>query len=282
MTAVSFRQLDDWFWTLLRSRTATTWSTMETMDSTPGLFDLPGPEPWDAQELQALADLSSKPLSLLSADWAAALAPMEQTLQHLGNMLTAEYDAGARFLPPPTRVLRALDTPLTEVRVLIVGQDPYPTPGHSVGLSFSVDRATRPLPRSLNNIFKELHADLGVAPSASGDLSAWAEQGVMLLNTVLTVTPGAIGSHRRRGWETVTELVISALAARGQPLVSVLWGKQAQRLAPLLAGTAVIESAHPSPLSASRGFFGSKPFSRINESLRAQGTSEIDWGLPVN
>ena len=254
---------------------------METMDSTPGLFELRSPDPWDARQVQALAVLRSDPLSLLAPDWAAALAPQENTVLSLGKMLSKEYDAGTRFLPPPTQVLRALGTPLANVRVLIVGQDPYPTPGHSVGLAFAVDGATRPLPRSLNNIFKELQSDLGIAPSPHGDLSAWANQGVLLLNRVLTVAPGAAGSHRRRGWETVTESVISALAARNQPLVSVLWGKDAQRLAPLLAGTAVIESAHPSPLSASRGFFGSKPFSRINELLRTQGSAEIDWALPL-
>ncbi|MDO5753543.1 uracil-DNA glycosylase [Arthrobacter sp.] len=217
----------------------------------------------------------------MAPDWAATLAPLKETLCSLGAMLSTEYDAGTGFLPPPTQVLRALGTPMADIKVLIVGQDPYPTPGHSVGLAFSVNKATRPLPRSLNNIFKELQSDLGIAPSAHGDLSAWANQGVLLLNRVLTVAPGDAGSHRRRGWETVTESVITALAARQQPLVSVLWGKDAQRLSPLLAGTAVIESAHPSPLSASRGFFGSKPFSRVNESLRAQGSAAIDWSLPV-
>lgn len=251
------------------------------MNSTPGLFDLPSPEPWAPAQLQALAAFRRDPLSLLAPDWATALAPQENTLLSLGDMLSAEYDAGTRFLPPPTQVLRALSTPMANVKVLVVGQDPYPTPGHSVGLAFSVDRATRPLPRSLNNIFKELQADLGIVPSTHGDLSAWADQGVLLLNRVMTVAPGAAGSHRRRGWETVTESVISTLAARGQPLVSVLWGKDAQHLAPLLEGTAVIESAHPSPLSASRGFFGSKPFSRVNELLRTQGSTGIDWALPV-
>ncbi len=251
------------------------------MDSTPGLFDLPFPEPWDARQLQALAHLRTAPLALMAPDWAATLAPLNDTLRSLGDMLSTEYDAGIGFLPPPTQVLRALGTPMADIKVLIVGQDPYPTPGHSVGLAFSVDKATRPLPRSLHNIFKELQSDLGIAPSAHGDLSAWANQGVLLLNRVLTVAPGDAGSHRRRGWETVTEAVISALAARQQPLVSVLWGKDAQRLSPLLAGTAVIESAHPSPLSASRGFFGSKPFSRVNESLRTQGSAAIDWSLPV-
>ncbi len=253
----------------------------ETMDSSPGLFDLPAPAAWGPVELRTLDLLADDPLSLLAPDWAAALAAEDDTLRGLGSMLRGEHDAGTSFLPPPTRVLRALAAPLSGVKVLIVGQDPYPTPGHSVGLAFSVDKATRPLPRSLNNIFKELHSDLGITPSAHGDLSAWAAQGVLLLNRVLTVAPGATGSHRRRGWEEVTECVIRALAARDQPLVSVLWGREAQKLAPLLAGTAVVESAHPSPLSASRGFFGSKPFTQVNALLKGQGSLPIDWALPA-
>lgn len=251
-----------------------------SMDNAPGLFDLPSPAPWNAQELAALNTLRQAPLSLVAPDWAAALTDLDPALSQLGAMLAREYDAGTRFLPLPTKVLRALGTPMAEVKVLIVGQDPYPTPGHSVGLAFSVDRTTRPLPRSLNNIYKELATDLGITPAAHGDLSAWASQGVLLLNRVLTVAPGAAGSHRRRGWEEVTEAVITSLAARKKPLVSVLWGKDAQRLAPLLEGTAVIESAHPSPLSASRGFFGSKPFSRVNDLLIAQGAIPIEWELP--
>lgn len=252
------------------------------MDSTPSLFDMPAPPPWSPEQLAALDSLRTDPLSRMAPDWAAALAPLDSNLRELGTMLTREYDAGTRFLPHPTLVLRALGTPMAQVKVLIVGQDPYPTPGHSVGLAFSVDKGTWPLPRSLNNIYKELSADLGIPPAAHGELSAWASQGVLLLNRVLTVAPGAAGSHRRRGWEDVTESIITALAARKQPLVSVLWGNDAQRLAPLLEGTAVIESAHPSPLSASRGFFGSKPFSRVNELLAAQGAAPIDWALPVN
>lgn len=251
------------------------------MESTPGLFDLPAQDPWDSQQLHALAALRNDPLGQMAPDWAAALAPLDATLRSLGAMLTKEYDAGTRFLPPPTQVLRALSTPMVDVKVLVVGQDPYPTPGHSVGLAFAVDKSTRPLPRSLKNIYKELSSDLGFPAAAHGDLSAWANQGVLLLNRVLTVAPGAAGSHRRRGWEEVTEAVITTLVARKKPLVSVLWGKDAQRLAPLLEGTAVIESAHPSPLSASRGFFGSKPFSRVNNLLVDQGASPIDWMIPV-
>ncbi len=251
------------------------------MDNTPDLFDISAPPPWGTQELQVLNILEHAPLSLLAADWSTALTPLEPALKALGTMLAKEYDAGTRFLPPPTKVLRALGTPMAEVKVLIVGQDPYPTPGHSVGLAFSVDKTTRPLPRSLNNIYKELATDLGITPAAHGDLSSWAGQGVLLLNKVLTVAPGATGSHRRRGWEQITEAVIATLVARRKPLVSVLWGKDAQRLGPLLEGTAVIESAHPSPLSASRGFFGSKPFSRVNNLLIAQGATPIGWELPA-
>lgn len=252
------------------------------MDSAPSLFDLPAPAPWSEAQLRALDTLHTAPLTLMAPDWAAVLASQEQTLKRLGAMLATEYDGGTRFLPHPTQVLRVLGTPLADIKVLIVGQDPYPTPGHSVGLSFSVERKTRPLPRSLNNIYKELSSDLGIPPAPHGDLSSWAEQGVFLLNRVLTVAPGAAGSHRRRGWEEVSDAIIAALVARDKPLVSVLWGKDAQNLAPMLAGTAVIESAHPSPLSASRGFFGSKPFSRVNALLAEQGASPINWALPMN
>jgi uracil-DNA glycosylase len=176
-------------------------------------------------------------------------------------------------------VLRAFRAPLDDVRVLIVGQDPYPTPGHPIGLAFAVDRHVRPLPRSLANISRELVDDLGAAPLPHGDLSHWSSNGVMLLNRVLTVEPGATGSHRGKGWERVTDHAIRTLVARGTPLVAILWGRDAQRLAPLLDGVPVIESAHPSPLSASRGFFGSKPFSRANALLEAQGAAPVDWSL---
>jgi len=174
-------------------------------------------------------------------------------------------------------VLRAFQRPLADVRVLIVGQDPYPTPGHPIGLSFAVERDVRPLPRSLSNIYRELEADLGIPPAPHGDLSSWADQGVMLLNRVLTVSPGAPASHRGWGWEQVTEHAIRALVARGGPLVAILWGGHARSLVPLLGGTPRIESPHPSPLSASRGFFGSRPFSRANALLEQQGADPVDW-----
>jgi len=225
--------------------------------------------------------MTPRPLSeLVEQGWAEALRPVEPTVAALGDFLRAETAAGRGYLPPGERVLRAFTYPLADVRVLIVGQDPYPTPGHAIGLSFAVDRGVRPLPRSLQNIYRELFDDLGVEPAQHGDLSAWAERGVMLLNRVLTVQAGASGSHRKRGWEEVTEEAIRALVARDAPLVAILWGNDAASLRPLLGSTPVVASAHPSPLSASRGFFGSRPFSRANELLVKQGAEPIDWSLP--
>ncbi|MDO5700443.1 MAG: uracil-DNA glycosylase [Bowdeniella nasicola] len=213
--------------------------------------------------------------------WVPVLAPVAETITELGHMLRAENAAGRGYLPAGTDVLRAFTYPFEGVRVLIVGQDPYPTPGHPVGLSFSVARDVRPLPKSLMNIYRELHSDLGITPPDHGDLSAWCERGVMLLNRVLTVTPRKPASHAGRGWETVTECAIRALAARPKPLVALLWGRHAQSLAPLLGDTTIIASPHPSPLSAHRGFFGSRPFSRANAALNAAGVGAIDWSLPA-
>ena len=197
----------------------------------------------------------------------------------MGDFLRAEVAAGRGYLPSGANVLRAFTYPLPDVRVLIVGQDPYPTPGHPIGLSFAVERDVRPVPRSLGNIYKELRDDLGITPPPHGDLTSWSAHGVMLLNRVLTVQPGLAGSHRGKGWESVTELAIRALVARGTPLVAILWGRDAANLRPLLGDTPVIESPHPSPLSASRGFFGSTPFSRANALLVAQGADPVDWRL---
>lgn len=216
---------------------------------------------------------------LVDPEWAAALAPVEPNIHALGDFLRAETAAGRRYLPSGDRVLRAFEQPFSQVRVLIVGQDPYPTPGHPVGLSFSVEREVRPVPRSLQNIYTELQDDLGIAIPTHGDLSAWAAHGVMLLNRVLTVQAGSSDSHRGKGWEAVTDQAIRALVARGGPLVAILWGNKAQQLAPLLGETPIIRSAHPSPLSARNGFFGSKPFSRANELLVAQGAAAVDWSL---
>jgi len=224
--------------------------------------------------------LEPRPLSeLLDPGWAEALAPAAADIAAMGDFLRAEVAAGRGYLPSGANVLRAFTYPLPDVRVLIVGQDPYPTPGHPIGLSFAVERDVRPVPRSLGNIYKELQADLGISPPPHGDLTSWASNGVMLLNRVLTVQPGVAGSHRGKGWEAVTELAIRALVARGTPLVAILWGRDAANLRPLLGHTPVIESPHPSPLSASRGFFGSTPFSRANALLVAQGADPVDWRL---
>jgi uracil-DNA glycosylase len=226
--------------------------------------------------------MSPQPLSeLVDPGWAAALAPAQDEVARLGDFLRAETSAGRSYLPSGANVLRAFSYPFADVRVLIVGQDPYPTPGHPIGLSFAVDSGVRPVPRSLQNIYKELHDDLGLPVPRNGDLTPWAANGVMLLNRVLTVRVGASGSHRGIGWEAVTELAIRALVARGTPLVAILWGRDAGTLRPLLGGTPIIASAHPSPLSASSGFFGSKPFSRANELLASLGAEPIDWALPT-
>lgn len=214
---------------------------------------------------------------LIDAGWADALAPVADTIAGLGDRLRAEQAQGAGYLPSGAHVLRAFQRPLADVRVLITGQDPYPTPGHPIGLSFAVDRDVRPLPRSLMNIYAERESDLGIPPAPHGDLTAWSDQGVMLLNRVLTVRPGAPASHRGWGWEQVTELAIRTLVAREQPLVAILWGRDAANLRPMLGDTPVIASAHPSPLSARRGFFGSRPFSRTNELLEQQGSAAVDW-----
>jgi len=214
---------------------------------------------------------------LVAPDWAWALASVDENIAAMGRFLREELAAGRPYLPHGDHVLRAFQRPLAEVRVLIVGQDPYPTPGHPVGLSFSVARDVRPIPRSLSNIYQELSTDLGLPPAAHGDLTAWADQGVMLLNRVLTVRPGEAASHRGRGWEAVTEQAIRALAARGGPTAAILWGRDAQSLKSMLGPIPWVESAHPSPLSASRGFFGSRPFSRVNRLLEEQGGKPVDW-----
>lgn len=225
--------------------------------------------------------MTARPLrDLIDDGWARALEPVAGRIGAMGEFLRSELASGHRYLPAGPNVLRAFSYPFEEVRVLIVGQDPYPTPGHAVGLSFSVAPDVRPLPRSLANIFSEYSADLGYPLPGSGDLTPWAQRGVMLLNRVLTVRPGTPASHRGKGWEAVTECAIRALAARDQPMVAILWGRDAGTLKPMLRTCAAIESAHPSPLSASRGFFGSRPFSRANEMLTGMGADPVDWRLP--
>jgi uracil-DNA glycosylase len=229
-----------------------------------------------------LSVVTGRPLKeLLDDGWAQALDPVADNVAAMGEFLRAELAAGQRYLPVGSNVLRAFTFPFDEVRVLIVGQDPYPTPGHAVGLSFSVAADVRPLPRSLDNIFAEYGTDLGYPKPANGDLTPWAQRGVMLLNRVLTVRPGNPASHRGKGWEAITECAIRALAARGRPLVAILWGRDAATLKPMLSSpVATIESVHPSPLSAQRGFFGSRPFSRANAHLVELGAEPVDWRLP--
>ena len=230
--------------------------------------------------MNTLVDLVEK--GLVAPDWAEALSPVEEQIAAMGRFLRAELAAGRGYLPAGEHVLRAFSRPLSQVKVLIVGQDPYPTPGHAVGLSFSVAPGVPP-PKSLVNIYRELVDDLGVPPPTTGDLTPWADHGVMLLNRCLTVTPGESASHRGRGWEAVTDQAIRTLAARseaGTPLTAILWGRDAQSLKPELAPIPWVESVHPSPLSAHRGFFGTRPFSRVNAMLVEQGGKPVDWRLP--
>ncbi|GGM85897.1 uracil-DNA glycosylase [Thermopolyspora flexuosa] len=217
---------------------------------------------------------------IVEAGWAKALEPVEGRIRALGEFLRQEIAAGRGYLPAGENVLRAFTQPFDEVKALIVGQDPYPTPGHAIGLSFSVSPEVRRLPGSLVNIFKEYMSDLGLPHPSNGDLTPWTQQGVLLLNRVLTVQPGKPASHRGKGWEEVTEQAIRALVARGKPLVAILWGRDARSLKPLLGSVPCIESAHPSPMSAANGFFGSRPFSRANRLLEQQGATPIDWKLP--
>jgi uracil-DNA glycosylase len=227
----------------------------------------------------ALAGLVER--GLMAPDWAEALAPVDERIAAIGRLLRGELAGGRAYLPAGDDVFKAFRRPLAEVRVLIVGQDPYPTPGHPIGLSFAVAPDVRPLPGSLRNIYQELSVDLGIPPAPHGDLTAWAERGVMLLNRVLTVRPGEPASHRGRGWEEVTSCAIDALVRRGGPAAAILWGRDAQSLKPALGRIPWVESAHPSPLSASRGFFGSRPFSRVNRLLEDQDGSPVDWSLPA-
>ena len=212
--------------------------------------------------------------------WVDALAPVEDDIAAMGEFLRAEQHAGRRFLPAGTEVFAALRMPFDDVRVLVVGQDPYPTPGHPIGLAFAVARDVRPLPRSLQNIFTEYVEDLDHPSPTTGDLTPWVDRGVLLLNRALTVRPHAPASHREAGWEPITERIVDALVERGRALVAVLWGRQAQQLQPRLGDVPAVTSVHPSPLSASRGFFGSRPFSRVNALLAEQDADPIDWKLP--
>ncbi|MDT0347165.1 uracil-DNA glycosylase [Streptomyces litchfieldiae] len=225
--------------------------------------------------------MAARPLNeIVEPGWATALTPVADRITAMGAFLRSEIAEGRTYLPAGPHVLRAFQQPFEEVRVLIVGQDPYPTPGHAVGLSFSVAPDVRPLPGSLENIFRELNTDLGLPRPSNGDLTPWTEQGVLLLNRALTTAPRRPGAHRGKGWEEVTEQAIRALAARGKPMVAILWGRDARGLRPMLGPVPTVESAHPSPMSADRGFFGSRPFSRANALLEEQGVAAVDWKLP--
>ncbi|GAA4957387.1 MAG: uracil-DNA glycosylase [Streptomycetaceae bacterium] len=226
--------------------------------------------------------MSARPLhETVEAGWAKALEPVAADIAAMGDFLRAEIAAGRSYLPAGPNILRAFQQPFDDVRVLIVGQDPYPTPGHAVGLSFSVAPEVRPLPGSLINIYQEMQQDLGIPAPSNGDLTPWTRQGVLLLNRALTTAPRKPAAHRGKGWEAVTEQAIKALVARGKPMAAILWGRDARNLRPMLgAGVPVVESAHPSPMSASSGFFGSRPFSRVNAMLQQQGAGTIDWRIP--
>ncbi|MEV4993431.1 uracil-DNA glycosylase [Streptomyces niveus] len=225
--------------------------------------------------------MAPRPLhELVEPGWARALEPVAERVGAMGDFLRAEIAAGRTYLPAGPNVLRAFQQPFDDVRVLIVGQDPYPTPGMAIGLSFAVAPDVHNLPGSLENIFLEMHRDIGTPRPSNGDLTPWAQQGVLLLNRALTTAPRKPAAHRGKGWEEVTEQAIRALVARDKPLVSILWGRDARNLRPLLGDLPAIESAHPSPMSADRGFFGSRPFSRANDLLTGQGSPPVDWQLP--
>lgn len=206
--------------------------------------------------------------------WQAVLAGQRDLL----DRIEAQVLGDAQITPPVGQVMRAFELPIEQVRVLIVGQDPYPTPGHAIGLSFAVAPEVAPLPRSLQNIMRELRDDLGKSVSNGGDIQLWESRGVMLLNRHLSTSSGESAAHFDAGWAQFTDAAIRALnRARGNKLVAVLWGNEAISLRTLLPDAQVLTSPHPSPLSARKGFFGSKPFSRANEALRFVGEAEIDW-----
>ena len=223
----------------------------------------------------------------LPDSWQDTLTPVLATpeARKLGGFLRAEEAAGKAIYPPQGCRLRALElTPLDRVKVVILGQDPYHGPGQAMGLSFSVPDGVRH-PPSLRNIFRELAEDCGIPAPASGDLTPWAQRGVLLLNNSLTVEAGQAGSHAGRGWDAITDACVAAVAAREQPAVFILWGSHAQKKASRIAELneptrhCVIRSPHPSPLSAHRGFFGSKPFSRANAFLEKVGLGPVDWQI---
>ncbi|NBV28724.1 uracil-DNA glycosylase [bacterium] len=217
----------------------------------------------------------------LDQSWQAVLGPIFDTpmMNNLRAFLKEEQEKGYIIYPKMNQVFRALQlTPFNKVKCVIIGQDPYHGPGQAEGLCFSVPKGVAP-PPSLVNIFKELESDLKIVKPSHGSLESWAKQGVLLLNTTLTVRDAEPASHAQQGWEFFTDQVISALSAREQPIVFLLFGKHAQMKKALIDGKkhCLIEAAHPSPLSAYRGFFGSKPFSRTNKFLQEHNIDLIDW-----
>jgi len=215
---------------------------------------------------------------LLPGPWAEVVgATTRESIQTIG--VTLSRMPPSEIVPPPVGVFRALGVAPADVRVLIVGQDPYPTPGHAMGLSFSLPPGTNPLPPSAKHILLELHSDLGITAGTTFDLTPWAQQGVLLLNRHLTTTAHTPGAHASLGWQGITDALIEGLCSVNQHFVAILWGRHAQQLSAVLSNVPIIESAHPSPLSARRGFFGSKPFSRANQELEKMGLTPIDWTL---
>jgi uracil-DNA glycosylase len=219
----------------------------------------------------------------MDQSWLEAVGDELETpaMQELRSFLAAEVAAGRGFYPPAPLVFNALQlTPFEEVRVVILGQDPYHGPGQAMGLSFSVPAGVSQ-PPSLRNIFTELESDLGLPAPATGDLTPWAERGVLLLNSVLTVAPRSPGSHAGKGWEAFTDRVIAELSARREGVVFLLWGRSAQQKGAIVDVTRhdVLTAAHPSPYSAGNGFFGCRHFSRANAILEAAGIPPIDWNL---
>ena len=231
--------------------------------------------------MQETGSRASTALAALGAGWAEALAPCAGELTAYGGFLRSERAAGQTVYPPGPAILRAFVlTPFEAVRVVLLGQDPYHGPGQAMGLSFSVPPGVA-VPASLRNIFRELASDVGVEAPRNGDLTPWAERGVLLLNSALTVRAGQAGSHRGKGSEAITRGAVRALGERDDPCVWILWGRHAQDLAAGLPGRhPTIASVHPSPLAASGGFFGSRPFSRANAALERLGREPIDWSLP--
>lgn len=218
---------------------------------------------------------------VLKSSWEQVLAAEWQKdyMQNLMSFLENEKSQGKEILPPENLRFNALNsTPLDKVKVVILGQDPYPTPGHAHGLCFSVQPDVKPIPKSLINIYKELESDLGIK-KVNGNLQSWTDQGVLLLNSVLTVEAGNANAHKGKGWEQFTDKIISTVNDLDRSVVFVLWGAYAQKKGVVIDESKhlVIRSAHPSPLAAYRGFWNSKPFSRINDYLKENGISEIDW-----